>query len=160
MDKRLVASELIKVAQSLLAIDFPTDRAMQVYLKEHPDADKRNHKVVKTKPEENKSKSGTFDSHTDAWFDDVVKTPHKDDEGITEVNKLITKAPSKENFINVVKALGKSKAPWKNKVLQHAKAIVEGKFSGEFARKHGPKNQSSQVGEFFSMLKQAINYDD
>jgi len=160
MDKRLVASELIKVAQSLLAIDFPTDRQMQVYLKEHPGADKRNHRVVKTKPEENKPKAGTFDSHTESWYDDVVKAPHKDDEGIGEVNKLITKAPSKENFIKVVKALGKSKAPWKSKVLQHAKAIAEGKFRNEFAQKHGPKSQVSQVGEFFSQLRQSINYDD
>ena len=48
MNRKLVASELIKVAQSLLAIDFPTDKAMKQYLKEHPDADKSNHRVVKT----------------------------------------------------------------------------------------------------------------
>ena len=55
MNKRKVAAELIKVAESLIAIDFPTDEAMKKYLKEHPDADKRNHRVVKTKSAPQKS---------------------------------------------------------------------------------------------------------
>jgi len=50
MNRKLVASELLKVAQDLVAIDFPTDEAMKKYLDEHPDADKSNHKVVKTNP--------------------------------------------------------------------------------------------------------------
>ena len=52
MNKRKVAAELIKVAESLIAIDFPTDEAMKKYLKEHLDADKSNHRVVKTEKTE------------------------------------------------------------------------------------------------------------
>ena len=45
-----MATELIKVARLLTAIDFPSDRALRKYLKEHPAADKGRHKVVRQKP--------------------------------------------------------------------------------------------------------------
>jgi hypothetical protein len=47
MTKILVAKELVKLAKDLLAIDFPSQDALDKYLKEHPDADRSNHKVVK-----------------------------------------------------------------------------------------------------------------
>jgi hypothetical protein len=43
-----IASELIRIAKLLVAIDFPTKEAYDRYMKEHPAADKSNHKVVKT----------------------------------------------------------------------------------------------------------------
>lgn len=52
MNEIAVARELLRVAKSLMAMDFPTQDAMDKYLKEHPDADKSNHKVVETKKEE------------------------------------------------------------------------------------------------------------
>jgi hypothetical protein len=45
----VVARALLMVAKRLMAIDFPTQGAMDKYLKEHPDADKSNHKVVEQK---------------------------------------------------------------------------------------------------------------
>jgi hypothetical protein len=54
MTKRLVAKELLKMAKELLAIDFPNKDALDKYLKDHPDADRSNHKVVETKKEESK----------------------------------------------------------------------------------------------------------
>ena len=50
MNKKLVASELLKVAQNLLAIEFPSKDALDKYLKEHPGADKRNHRFKKPIP--------------------------------------------------------------------------------------------------------------
>ena len=47
MDRVKIASELVKIAKELMAIDFHTQEAMDKYLKEHPEADKVNHKVVK-----------------------------------------------------------------------------------------------------------------
>lgn len=47
MDRKMIASELLVVARQLLSIDFQTQDAMDKYLKDHPDADKSNHKVVK-----------------------------------------------------------------------------------------------------------------
>jgi hypothetical protein len=45
-----MSRELLKVAKDLLAMEFPTQDAMDKYLKEHPAADRSNHRVVKTKP--------------------------------------------------------------------------------------------------------------
>ena len=49
MNRMVVASELVRIAKDLLAMEFPTQDAMDKYLKEHPDADRSNHKVVPTK---------------------------------------------------------------------------------------------------------------
>ncbi len=49
MNRELVASELLAVARELVAMDFPTQDAMDKYLKNHPDADRSNHKVVRNK---------------------------------------------------------------------------------------------------------------
>lgn len=47
MDKTAVAMELVRVAELLSARDFPSKGAMDKYLKEHPGADRSNHRVVK-----------------------------------------------------------------------------------------------------------------
>jgi len=45
-----VARELVSIAKSLVAIDFPTQDALDKYLKDHPDADRSKHRVVENKP--------------------------------------------------------------------------------------------------------------
>lgn len=52
MNRNLVAKELLAVARDLMAMDFPTQDAMDKYLKEHPDADKSNHRVLEQKEKE------------------------------------------------------------------------------------------------------------
>ena len=54
MDRDLVASELMAVAKELQAFEFPTQDALDRYLKDHPAADKSKHKVKETKKEEGK----------------------------------------------------------------------------------------------------------
>jgi hypothetical protein len=49
MDNRKIASRLLFLAKEVLGMDFPTQDALDKYLKDHPDADRSNHKVVKTK---------------------------------------------------------------------------------------------------------------
>jgi hypothetical protein len=44
-----VATELLKVAKDLLGFEFPTQEALDKYLKEHPAADKTLHYVTKTR---------------------------------------------------------------------------------------------------------------
>lgn len=46
MDREMVAKELSIIAKELLAIDFPSKEAMDSYFKEHPNADRSNHRVV------------------------------------------------------------------------------------------------------------------
>ena len=43
-----VAKELLFLAKEMVGIDFPTQDAYDKYMKDHPDADKTNHRVVKT----------------------------------------------------------------------------------------------------------------
>ena len=45
MNKIAVAKELMAIARELQATDFPSQDALDKYLKDHPDADKSNHKV-------------------------------------------------------------------------------------------------------------------
>ena len=47
MDEMNIANELAEVASLLVATDFPTQESLDKYIKDHPDADKSNHKVVK-----------------------------------------------------------------------------------------------------------------
>jgi hypothetical protein len=44
-----ISFEILKIAKRLVAIDFPNQQAMDKYLKEHPKANKSNHKVVQNK---------------------------------------------------------------------------------------------------------------
>ena len=51
MDRKMRAKELLGMAKELLAIEFPTQDALDKYLKDHPDANRSNHKVKETKKE-------------------------------------------------------------------------------------------------------------
>jgi len=48
MNRIAVAQKLVKLARELVSVEFPTQDAMDKYLKEHPGADKSLHRVVKT----------------------------------------------------------------------------------------------------------------
>jgi hypothetical protein len=52
VNKIAVAKELVAIARELQAIEFPTQDAYDKYMKDHPDADKSNHRVVETKKEQ------------------------------------------------------------------------------------------------------------
>ena len=51
MDNKKIAKKLNKIAKELLSVEFPNQKAMNDYLKQHPLAERRNHKVVEFKPE-------------------------------------------------------------------------------------------------------------
>jgi hypothetical protein len=88
MDKKLMANELVAVAKDILAIEFPTQDALDKYLKNHPAADKAKHKVKETqkdapakdKPEqkdekeqkvvEHEGKTYKFNESTKRWHDE------------------------------------------------------------------------------------------
>jgi len=58
--KAAVAERLVRLAESLVAMDFDTPEAMKKYLHDHPDADKSRHHVKKQAPaknDDNKSKT-------------------------------------------------------------------------------------------------------
>ena len=84
MNRTLVAKELLAIARELVAIDFPTQDAMDKYLKEHPDADKSNHKVVKTK-KTNKPKS---QEKLDRFLHEHISTHIRD--SLLHTDKVVT----------------------------------------------------------------------
>lgn len=49
MDRKMIAGELLKMAKELVGMEFPTQEALDKYLKDHPDANRSNHKVKETK---------------------------------------------------------------------------------------------------------------
>ena len=50
MDNKKIASQLLFMAREVLGMDFPTQDAFDKYMKDHPDANRSNHKVVKHDP--------------------------------------------------------------------------------------------------------------
>lgn len=80
VEKNMLAREIVRIAKQLMAIDFPTQDAMEKYLKDHPDANRSNHKVVKSpnqpdkkgwKPETDKERK-----EKETWlykFEDLVR---------------------------------------------------------------------------------------
>jgi hypothetical protein len=53
-----VAHELLVVSRELMAIDFPSQDALDKYMKEHPDGDRSNHHVVEEQNRSNGEESG------------------------------------------------------------------------------------------------------
>jgi hypothetical protein len=88
MNEMAVARELLRVAKELMSMDFPTQDAMDKYMKEHPDADKSNHKVVETKKEEPAKKEET-----------KKEEPAKKDEPKKEHHPIVQRALGREQHV-------------------------------------------------------------
>lgn len=73
------AKELLRIAKSLIAMEFPSHKAMMDYLKEHPGADRSNHKVVTYHPNGQKESeyhfngNGETDGTHSQWYEDGKK---------------------------------------------------------------------------------------
>lgn len=57
MNRVATAKRLIEAARELLGMEFPSQDALDKYLKDHPDADRSNHRVVETKKETTKKET-------------------------------------------------------------------------------------------------------
>jgi len=64
MDRTVVTQELIRVARLLSGMDFPNEQALKKYLKDHPDANKSKHRVVKPKSQSTKKKAPSLSGMT------------------------------------------------------------------------------------------------
>lgn len=112
MNRIMVAKELLKMAKELVSMDFPTQDAMDTYLKEHPDADRSNHKVVTTKPEEKKEapaqktpehKDMPLKTHTKAKVNTKTLAKVKN---VMEANKLTDDSDEMKELAGFKKTLG------------------------------------------------------
>ena len=108
MTKQIIAKKMLALAKELLAVDFGTKEEMDKYLKDHPGANRSNHKVVKTKkapvkkapvkkvekkaPAKQTTKSHPIDKVMDdqfeRWWEDTRPNTPKD-EVKSDVDKLI-----------------------------------------------------------------------
>jgi hypothetical protein len=163
MNREAVANELLRIAEELVAMDFPTQDAYDKYMQDHPDADKSKHSIVETKKAPAKEQKSKFNTHTDGWFDAAAeKSTH--DEPVKEMKKIVEKAGTRENLERLHEQVKKSKAPWAKKVSDMITSIKNGEYKAEFGGKiygqgkAGGYSQQSATSEFFSMLGQALNY--
>ena len=53
MNNKIIAKRLNKIAKELLSYQFPNQKALNKYLKQHPNAVRKNHIVVKNYPSHN-----------------------------------------------------------------------------------------------------------
>jgi hypothetical protein len=93
--KKMVAGELLKIARAVMAMDFPTQDAFDKYMKDHPDANRSNHKVVKHNP----SKPETHPMN--------LMRQRKNEEKMNEIGKHYKKDPKDLTNDEIVKFNGK-----------------------------------------------------
>lgn len=96
MDRKKVAAELLALARELVGMEFPTQDAMDKYLKDHPDADKSNHKVVETKKDKPAKKEKSKERAWSRELDDEVSTVLRDN--LHGSGKVVTEAEMRERF--------------------------------------------------------------
>jgi hypothetical protein len=104
-----VASSLIKLAKELMAVDFPTQEAMDKYLKDHPDADRSNHKVVKT---ESKTEDHPYNQHQKRLNE------HRENEIKKHLGKKPTDELSHEDIQKFHESGGSNKVDWHGKTMK------------------------------------------
>ena len=100
-----------------------------------------------------------FNKETDKWFDDV-KVEEKAKAGI--LNFIREKAPTRRNLEGLMKLLYDAGL---DGMYATAQDIINGEFSHEFRfRYHDSKRdfpgKVSATSSFFSIVKQAISYND
>jgi hypothetical protein len=126
MDRRMIAKELLVLARELLSVDFPTQDAMDKYLKDHPDADKSNHRVVETKKDAPaKPRTKKKDVKVEEKKTERVPVPDFDDIKKPEVGEDLKKQLETTNYEKAKEFL-KSKGVEKvQSILKSAKRIEE-----------------------------------
>ena len=87
MDNKIIAKRLNKIAKQLLSIDFPNQKAMNDYLKQHPLAERRNHKVVEFKPK--KQEEIQTEKYKDSdELKDIIKNSKNDEVKFRDYYKI------------------------------------------------------------------------
>lgn len=82
MNRTAVARQILLTAKELLGMDFPSQDALDKYLKDHPDANRSNHKVVQSKP-------GDMPTHPMN-----LMRQRKNDKRMEDIAKALKKKPS------------------------------------------------------------------
>lgn len=86
-----IAYELLMVAKELTSMEFPTQDALDKYLKDHPDANRSKHKVVKNTSEEGKKD----DDPNKKWREDAAEDQKKRRPWLDKFESLVRKGGGK-----------------------------------------------------------------
>ena len=130
MDRKVVANKLLKIAKSLLSMEFPTQDALDKYLKDHPDADRSNHRVVETKKTPEKKESPS--SKKTQWIGNDALVPHyltqMNDSEKKEFIKSMVENEGKDSSEKILKDwLNKVDKPHYKKHIQDALDVLKSK---------------------------------
>lgn len=109
-----------------------------------------------------------FDSDINGWFDVLAKVAKKHRKDFNEILMIIKKTPNKNNLYKLIDCI-KNLSPKgvlppliQRHLIFMALDIDKGVYSKEFRYRYHRyplfPSQSSATGEFFSMIRQAINY--
>ena len=85
MNNKIIAQKLNKIAKQLLSVDFPNQKAMNDYLKQHPKADRKNHKVVEFKPKKQLDEILDLSGETQEEVYERLYLNESDENEITEI---------------------------------------------------------------------------
>ena len=129
MDRMTLASEILRIAKSMTAMNFPTQEALDKYLKEHPDSDRANHRVIETKKEAPAKKEPA--SKKTQWVGDDALVPHyltqMNDSEKKEFVKSMVENEGKDGSEKILKKwLDKADDPKHKKHLEDALKVLKG----------------------------------
>lgn len=103
--------------------------------------------------------SGTFSSDVDSFWGDIVdqNLPSTDPSVSKMADIAANAAPNKRNLLKLKDLIGRSRFKWKRDALKVIDNIFNGMYRNEFGKLEG---KWGQIGEFFSLFRQAIRYND
>jgi hypothetical protein len=123
MDNSKLAKELLFLAKEVLGMDFPTQDAFDKYMKEHPDANRSNHKVVKTDKKDSPAKK------YETKKSDELKAPDS-----------IGGKPTNEKAWGACVEMAKAQKAWGQKTVKDKKWMDEAsETSRQMAREYADK---------------------
>lgn len=100
MNRTAFARELLALARELMGMDFPTQEALDKYLKDHPDADRSKHRVVKNPDSSSgqipfKSPAGDKSVDDRETYNQMVRSRKPADMSQESLNKFMKNNPDK-----------------------------------------------------------------
>ena len=120
---KFVAKELLAVMKELYAMEFPTQDALDKYLKDHPAADKAKHKVKETKEEkpekEAPAEKGKGEKEAPAEKDKGKEVPEGEDK-VSKPDKISGQEVN-DNAWNASVEISKARKDWAKKTIKDKK---------------------------------------
>jgi hypothetical protein len=154
MNKKAIASELLRCAKMLVSIEFPSKEALEAYLKKHPGAKREDHSVAgKGKPTEKpteKTEKPAKPSETG------VVLPKKVNDKVNEITKHL-ETGNKDMANDRIQSLKNdlTSGDVKGNAAEHVKGLIDN-FEKEVSKK-APAEKSTKTKVRSNTLKKVQN---